>query len=143
MITSGAGVALIKSYEKLVLHAYLPTPNDRPTIGYGHTRDVKMGDTCTEAEAVEFLRQDLHDAEGCINYHVQPELEQHQFDALVSLVFNIGCGAFKISTILALINAKRFDAAALQFPRWNKQNGKVLNGLTRRRMAEKYMFEGK
>lgn len=120
--------------------AYMPTPNDVPTIGYGSTRGVTMGDTCTEAEALQMLREDVSEAEGCVSMAVDVELTQAQFDALVSLVFNIGCGAFRGSTILKLVNAGDFDAAQKQFGRWNKQAGKELAGLTRRRAAEAELF---
>jgi len=140
MKISDEGLELIKSYERLILGAYMPTPNDVPTIGYGHTKGVKMGDTCTPEQADTWLREDCEEAEACIAKHVTVPLMQNEFDALVSLVFNIGCGAFKASTLLRLLNANDFDAAQEQFKRWNKQAGKELAGLTRRRADEERMF---
>lgn len=140
MKISDAGLDLIKAYEKLRLEAYMPTPDDVPTIGYGHTRGVKMGDTCTEEQALEWLREDCSEAESCVNRFVRVPMTQNEFDALVSLTFNIGCGAFKGSTLLKLLNNADFDGAAAQFPRWNKQAGKELAGLTRRRNDERRMF---
>lgn len=140
MKVGAAGLALIKGYEKLRLVAYLPTADDVPTIGYGHTRGVKMGDTCTEPQALEFLRQDCADAEWAINTRVTVPLNQCQFDALVSLVFNIGGSNFAASTLLRKLNAGDYAGAADQFPRWNKQKGKVLNGLTERRGRERALF---
>lgn len=99
-----------------------------------------MGDTCTESEALQMLKEDCSEAEGCVSMAVDVELSQAQFDALVSLVFNIGCGAFRGSTLLKLLNAGDYAAAQQQFGRWNKQAGKVLNGLTRRRKAEAELF---
>jgi len=136
------GLELIKSFESLCLMAYMPTPDDVPTIGYGSTRGVSMGDTCTESEALKMLKEDCSEAEGCVSMAVDVELSQNQFDALVSLVFNIGCGAFRGSTLLKLLNSGDFAAAQQQFGRWNKQAGKVLNGLTRRREAEAELFGG-
>lgn len=143
MKTSQRGIDLIKSFEGLRLTAY-PDPGtggDPWTIGYGHTKGVKPGMKITENRAEELLRDDLAEFEAALNGLVKVRLCQHQFDALVSLVFNIGPGAFSDSTLLRLLNAGLYDDAALQFVRWNKGGGKVLSGLTRRRMAERKLFE--
>lgn len=143
MKTSQRGIDLIKSFEGLRLTAY-PDPGtggDPWTIGYGHTKGVKPGMKITENWAEELLRDDLAEFEAAVNGLVKVRLCQHQFDALVSLVFNIGPGAFSDSTLLRLLNAGLYDDAALQFVRWNKGGGKVLSGLTRRRMAERKLFE--
>ena len=99
-----------------------------------------MGDTCTQEQADAWFLEDVAWAEDCVNEAVKVELTQQQFDACVSLCFNIGCGAFKKSTLVRLLNAGDFDAAALQFRVWNRQNHKVLAGLTRRRLAEEKLF---
>lgn len=135
-----AGLEIIKDSEKLRLKAYMPTPNDVPTIGYGHTAGVKMGMTWTEGQAEQGLREDCQDAELRVNGHVSVPLNQNQFDALVSFVFNVGGGAFASSTLLRHLNAGRYQEAADQFPRWNKQAGKVLKGLTIRRARERELF---
>lgn len=134
------GLAIIKASEALRLKAYLPTKDDVPTIGYGHTRGVKLGDTCTLEQAEAWLREDCEDAENDVLATVKVPLTQNQFDALVSLVFNIGGKAFRASTLLKRLNAKLYQQAADQFPRWNKQAGKVLNGLTKRRARERSLF---
>ena len=135
------GAALIKDYEKCRLSAYLPTADDVPTIGYGHTRGVSMGDTCTQAQADAWFLEDVAWAEDCVNEAVKVELTQQQFDACVSLCFNIGCRGFKTSTLVRKLNEGDVAGASLQFLRWDKQRGKVLAGLTRRRMAEVKLFE--
>lgn len=135
------GLELIKSFEGCKLEAYMPTAEDVPTIGYGHTRGVAMGDTCTQDEADEWLRGDLSWVEDCINNSIRVPLTQNEFDALCSLVFNIGCGAFKASTLARMLNDSDYDGAAEQFKRWDKQAGKQLAGLTRRRAAEHELFE--
>ena len=140
MNLSQDGLELIKQFESLCLMAYMPTPDDVPTIGYGSTRGVSMGDTCTEPEDLQMLKEDCSEAEGCVSMAVDVELSQRQFDALVSLVFNIGCGAFRGSTLLKLLNAGDYAAAQQQFLRWDKQAGKVLAGLTRRRHEEADLF---
>jgi len=133
-------VQMIKDSEALRLTAYLPTPNDRWTIGWGHTSNVSEGMTITEAQAEAFLRDDLAWAENAVNSKVTVGLTQHHFDALVSFVFNIGAGAFASSTLLRKLNAGDYEGAANEFPRWNKQAGKVLGGLVTRRAAEMEYF---
>ena len=136
-----AGKRLIQGYETCRLKAYLPTPDDVWTIGWGHTHGVKEGDTCTQEEADAWFSEDVAWAEECVNRAVTAQLVQNEFDALVSLCFNIGCHAFSGSTLVKLLNDSDFDAAAKEFRRWNKQGGKELAGLTDRRMKEAKLFE--
>jgi lysozyme len=141
MKTSAAGRALIEALEGFRGVAYLPTPQDVPTIGYGHTRGVQMGDTCTPATADYWLSQDLAGAEGAvIAYVTYAQLNQNQFDALVSFTYNVGTSAFGHSTLLELLNEGDLVGAANQFLVWNKQAGNVLEGLTARRMKERELF---
>ena len=130
---------LIKSFEGLELEAYL-CPADIWTIGYGHTGDVKEGDTITKAEAEDLLDKDLEKFRSGVNRCVKVPLNENQFGALVSFAYNVGIGSLQSSTLLKLLNAGDYDAAADQFPRWNKSGGKVLTGLTRRREAERAVF---
>lgn len=134
-----AGLALIKSFESLRLEAYLPTPDDVPTIGYGHTEGVQMGDVWTEAEADAALLEDVAKFEACVEKAVNVPMRQNEFDACVSLAFNIGCKAFRDSTLVRMLNDGE-NGAADQFLRWDKQAGKRLRGLTRRREAERDLF---
>ena len=141
MNISDAGLSLIKEFESLRLVAYLPTPDDVPTIGYGSTKGVKLGMEITPERAEELLREDVADAEDCVNRRTKGiNITQGQYDALVSLCFNIGCGAFSGSTLLRCLLDGDDDGAANQFARWNKQGKKVLAGLTRRRAAEEALF---
>lgn len=140
MKTSQRGIDLIKRFEGLRLRAY-DDGVGIPTIGYGHTKGVKLGMTITEEQAVQFLREDLHSAERDIDRLVTVHLCQHQFDALASLVFNIGGTAFRDSTLLRKLNAGDYAGAAAQFERWVHGGGKILPGLVRRRAAEKALFE--
>ena len=133
-------VNVIKKHEGLRLEAYLPTPNDVWTIGYGHTHTTKKGMKITEAQAEKLLYRDLPWAENAVNTLVKVPLTQNQFDALVSFVFNVGEGAFARSTLLRFLNMGDYTNAAGQFLRWNKQKGRVLNGLTRRRREEMELF---
>lgn len=130
----------IKTAEGLRLTAYLDTGGVW-TIGYGHTGvDVREGLTIPLSEAERLLTRDLRVAEKHVNEAVKVKLTQNQFDALVSFVYNVGGGAFRSSTLLKLLNAGDYEGAANQFPRWNKDNGKVVAGLTNRRHEERVLF---
>jgi lysozyme len=138
-------IEAIKSHEALRLKAYMPTPNDVPTIGYGHTKGVKLGQVITKEQAEVFLREDLKVAEDTVNKLVKVKITQNQFDALVSLVFNIGTGNFANSSVLKFLNAGNYKAAADRFRLWNKQKQKdgsfkELGGLTKRREQERELF---
>lgn len=139
-------VNIIKKHEALRLKAYKPTPNDVWTIGYGHTRGVKPGMVITEAQAEQFLKEDLAWVERSIAQNVRVPLNQNQYDALASLIFNIGAGGFQGSSVLRHLNEKNYQAAADSFLKWNKQRNlktgklEVLNGLTKRREEERKLF---
>lgn len=144
LVTSNRGILLVKEFEGLETTAY-PDPGNlltgEPwTIGYGHTGGVRKGDTCTEEQATEWLRQDLKAAEGAVKHLVDVVLSQNQFDALVSFVFNCGAAAFGGSTLLRLLNQGSYVDAADQFPRWNRGASGPLPGLVRRRSAERALF---
>ena len=142
MRISDAGVELVKRWEGLRLRAYL-CPAGVPTIGYGHTktvtaRDVNRKRLITHDEAEALLRSDLEAFEAVVNK--TPGLTQHQFDACVSLAFNIGASAFQRSTLRRLLLAGQHAAAAEQFGRWIRAKGQVLPGLISRRADERRLF---
>ena len=139
MKISERGLALIKEFEGLRLKAYLDSVGV-PTIGYGHTSGVQMGDTCSPEQAEQWLKEDCTDAEDCVNFEVSFALTQNEFDALVSFVFNLGCGNFRKSTLRRKLLDGDHDGAALEFRRWDKAGGQVLDGLIRRRYAESKLF---
>ena len=142
---STAGIALICSFEGLKLKAY----DDGVgiwTIGFGTTIypngiKVKKGDTCTEAQAKAYMAHDLKKFESAVNNAVTVPINQNQFDALVSLAYNIGTGALKESTLLKKLNEADYKGAAAQFNVWNKGGGKVIQGLVNRRAVERKLFE--
>ena len=131
----------IAKWEGLRLDAYKCSANVW-TIGYGHTGDVKPGDRITKEEALALLEADMTDAIECVDQNVDVDINDGQQAALVSFVFNLGCGAFRGSTLLMLLNAGNYDKAAQQFARWNRAGGVVVNGLVRRRKAETKLFRG-
>ncbi|WP_010117761.1 lysozyme [Acinetobacter sp. P8-3-8] len=143
MKISNTGIDLICSFEGLRLKAY----DDGVgvwTIGYGTTVingvKVKKGDKCTVDQAKSYMAQDLKQFESAVN-QVKVPLNQNQYDALVSLAYNIGVSAFLNSTLLKKLNAKDYKGAAEQFDRWNRAGGKVMRGLTNRRAKERKLFE--
>lgn len=134
------GINLIKKYEGCRLKAY-KCPSGIWTIGYGHTKGVEKGQKITLKQAENFLKEDIKKYENGVNKAVSVALNQNQFDALVSFSYNCGLGALQSSTLLKKLNAKDYKGASSEFLRWNKSNGKVLNGLIRRRKAEKALFD--
>lgn len=144
MTTSQAGINLITSFEDLELKAYL-CPAGVWTIGFGTTvypdgTKVKKGDKCTAEQAKAYFAYDLKRFETAVNSGLTILVNQNQFDALVSLTYNIGETAFKKSTLLAKLNKGDLKGAAEQFSVWNKGGGQVLKGLVRRRTAESELF---
>ena len=137
---SVSDVDLIKEFEGLSLTAYKDVAGVW-TIGYGHTKTAKEGMRITNAGADLLLRSDLEWVEGVINNSVRVPLNQNEYDALASLIYNIGGSAFKRSTLLLKLNngADRVDVAN-EFLRWNKAGGKVVKGLTNRRERERQLF---
>ncbi|QBQ73107.1 lysozyme [Nodularia phage vB_NspS-kac65v162] len=141
-------IDLIKEFEGFRSSAYL-CPAGVPTIGYGTTiypngAKVATQDTITRQEAEDFLEASVLQFSKAVNSEVNVKLNQNQFDALVSFVYNVGIGAFKSSTMLRLINANKISEAVDEFPKWDKAtvNGKKvsLTGLVRRREAERKLF---
>jgi lysozyme len=139
MNISNTGIDLIKHFEGCETEAYL-CPAGVPTIGYGHIKGVQMGDSITEAQAHEMLVEELDEYESYINDLVTVSLNQNQFDAMVSWVYNLGGGNLRASTLLKVLNLGNYSEVPEQIMRWNKAGGRVLEGLTRRRQAEADLF---
>ena len=133
--TDEAGVAVIKTYEGLHLTPYL-CPARIWTIGYGHTRTVRAGMKITSDQADQLLDDDLRLVERAVQRLVTVPLNDNQFAALVSFTFNVGISNFEQSTLLRLLNRGWYEQVPAQLMRWNRANGEVLGGLSRRRAAE-------
>lgn len=134
------GETLIKGYETLRLTAYMPTSDDVPTIGWGHTKGVKLGDTCTREQAQKWFEEDVSSAVDSVDA-LPCNLTQSMFDALVSLVFNVGPSSIKqASTIGLALRSWDYYGAWVGFTLWRKQNKKDLLGLARRRAKEMVLF---
>ena len=142
MKTSPKGIALIKEFEGLRLKAYL-CPGGVWTIGYGHTAGVKPGMVIYEAQAEEYLKADLISFERYLN-GLGLALNQNQFDALISLIYNIGIGNFQKSTLLRKARINANDNSIMdEFLRWVYSKGRVLPGLQRRRLREMKLYFSK
>ena len=142
MNISQEGLSLIKKFEGCELKAYR-CPADVLTIGYGITKNVTEDMEITQQEADEMLNEEITEYEEYVNNMVKVPLEQNQFDALCSWVYNLGPTNLEKSTLLKLLNAGDYHLIPSQIRRWNKAGGETLTGLIRRREAESLMFEGK
>jgi lysozyme len=141
MNISDRGIKFIQECEGVRLNAYLDSIGI-PTIGVGHTGpEVCMGQTITPDECSALLRTDLAKAEDAVNFMVKVDINQDQFDALVSFAFNVGIGALGKSTLLRKLNAGDYAGAAAEFLRWDQAGGKHIPGLLKRRHAESALFQ--
>ena len=140
MRISDRGIGLIRRFEGFSSTPYQCSAGVW-TVGYGTTRISgkpvnKYMEPISRQYAEELLMDDLQEFQEAIDRLVRVPLEQNQYDALLSLVYNIGIGAFSKSTLLKKLNKGKYDQVPYELARWNKAGGKVLNGLVRRRAAE-------
>lgn len=140
MKASSNAYNLIKGFEGLRLEAY-KCPAGVPTIGYGHTKGIKMGHKITIQEAEQLLQSDVIVCENALKRLVKVDITQNQYDALIDFVFNLGEGNFGSSVLLKLINKNHNDPAIKnQFMRWKHSGTKVVDGLVRRREKEVELY---
>lgn len=139
MRTNQAGIDLIKSFESCKLEGYLDQVGVAP-VGWGHTGDgIVEGMVISQLEADKFLTLDLSAVEKFINKFCTGNINENQFAALASFAFNLGCGSLQHSTLLKLVNENDPTASA-EFLKWDHAGGVEVAGLTRRRLAEKELF---
>jgi len=127
------GIAVHEGYRG---EAYIPVRGDVPTIGFGTTAGVKSGDTIEPVQALVRKLQDVQKFEGALKQCVRVPLHQHEYDAFLSLAYNIGPGAFCGSTLVRRLNAGDYAGACAEILRWDRFRGEPLRGLTLRRQAE-------
>ena len=153
METSQRGINLIKRHEGVILHSYL-CPAGVISIGWGHTgSDVKKGMIITEEEAENLLKKDLKKIEDKLNFSLEHDnitLNQNQFDACISFIFNLGFSAFIFSTLYKKLKQGDYAGASAEFPKWiyitktDPETGErfklKLKGLEQRRKAEQELF---
>jgi lysozyme len=133
---SASALVSIVMHEGYSDKAYIPVPGDVPTIGFGTTEGVKPGDTITPTKAIERALLDINKYEGALKKCVKVPLAQNEYDAFVSLAYNIGPDAFCNSTLVKKLNKMDFTGACYEILRWDKFKGQPLRGLTVRRQAE-------
>lgn len=136
---SKSGLALTEQFENCRLSAYQDQVGVW-TIGYGHTKGVKAGDVCTQAQADAWVLEDVQSCVDAVN-RATVELTQDEFDALVDFAFNLGIGALLKSTLWRKLNAGDYHGAADEFEKWDMAGGKHIAGLLRRRKAEHVVFD--
>lgn len=148
MKVSQKGITLIKKHEGCKLTSYL-CPSKVATIGYGNTyyldgTKVELGETITQEEADELLKSILSKFEKDVFSVIKKCVNQNMFDALVSFTYNVGFGNLKSSTLLSKVNKDVNDPTIKdEFLKWNKSRGKVLKGLSNRRMDEWLLYSSK
>jgi lysozyme len=144
MKTGKYGIELIKKAEGFVPKIY--DDQGHPAIGYGQRlsqKEVeKYKDGISEEEAVQLLKDHLSALENTISRMLKVQLNENQFDALMSFAYNVGVGSFMSSTLLKYVNASKFDKVPEEFMKWTKSGGKELPGLVERRKAEAALWKG-
>jgi lysozyme len=124
------------AYEGYSETPITPIPGDRLTIGFGTTDGVQPGDRITPPKAVARALQDVAKFEGAVKQCVKVPLHQYEYDALISLSYNIGSGAFCGSTLVKKANAGDYAGMCREILRWDRAQGRKVRGLTLRREAE-------
>ena len=141
LVVSSAGISGIALHEGFRDKAYIPVPGDVPTIGFGSTTyedgsKVKLGDKITRKDAEELLGNKVSAFERQMKSCVKVPLYQYEYDAFVSLQYNIGSQAFCNSTLVKKLNTYDYEGACNEILKWDKFKGKPLPGLTKRRQQE-------
>jgi len=133
---SASALVGIATWEGFRSTAYIPIPGDVPTIGFGTTTGVKMGDTIDPVKALQRKIVDISKFEGALKQCVTAPLAQQEYDSYLSLAYNIGPTAFCNSTLVKKLNSQDYAGACKEILRWNRAGGKVVQGLSNRREAE-------
>lgn len=137
--TTLVGLAVHEGYRD---KAYIPIPGDVPTIGFGTTSGVRMGDTITVERALVQLLRDTNQFERAIKQCVKVPLYQHEYDAIISWTYNVGADAACKSTLVKLLNRGQYTEACNQLTRWVYANGRKVQGLANRREKERQQCLG-
>lgn len=135
---SAAGLIALLVSEGYTDRAVIPVPGDVPTVGFGSTRNVRLGDTTNPVSALARAGQEINEEyEAALRRCVHVPLYQHEYDAWVSFIYNVGAGAFCQSTAAKLLNQGRYAEACDQMRRWVLVNGQQVQGLVNRRERER------
>lgn len=133
------GLAVSEGYRE---EAYIPVPGDVPTIGYGSTKGVKLGDRTDPISALQRKARELQEYEGAVKRCVTVPLYQHEYDSYTSFSYNVGTGAFCGSTLVRRLNAGDYAGACAELDKWVYVKGRRVQGLVNRRAAERALCEG-
>jgi lysozyme len=139
------GLDLVKRFEGLYTDAYI-CPAGVPTIGYGHTGNVELGQSITPQEAEDILQKDMQKFSVAVENTIKVELNDNQFSALVSFAFNCGASSLRVSTLCRKLNTGNYDCVPSELSRWVKATDpttgkkRSLAGLVKRRAAEGELF---
>ena len=133
---SAAALVGLVAHEGYTDRPIQPLPGDKLTIGFGTTDGVKPGDRTTPVKALARALQDVQEFEGALKACVKVPLHQHEYDAFISLSYNIGSTAFCGSTLVRKLNAGDYPGACAEILRWNRFKGQQVRGLTIRRQSE-------
>jgi len=136
LVLSASAFVGIATHEGYRGDAYIPVPGDVPTLGFGTTEGVKMGDKITPPKALERALSDVSKFEGALKQCVKVPLYQHEYDAYVQFSYNVGSGAFCSSTLVKKLNREDYAGACAELLRWTRAGGRELPGLVKRRQAE-------
>ena len=139
---SGMGLVAIVMNEGYNSTAYIPVKGDVATIGFGTTKGVKLGDRTTPQDALKRALTDINKFEGALKQCVKVPLTQGEYDAYISLSYNIGSFAFCNSTLVKRLNAGRYEDACAEILQWDRFKGQKLAGLTKRRTEEYHLCLG-
>jgi len=140
---SAAALVGLLSHEGYSDKTIIPIKGDVPTIGFGTTDGVKMGDSTTPVKALTRALSDVQKFEGALKTCVKVPLHQYEYDAYINLTYNIGSRAFCSSTLVKKLNTLDYDGACKEILRWDKAGGRVVQGLTNRRQKEYKQCIGK
>jgi len=133
---SASALVAIALHEGYKENAYVPLAGDMPTIGFGTTTGVKLGDKTSPEKALQAALRDIQKFEGALKQCVKVPLTQGEYDAYISLSYNIGSGNFCSSTLVKKLNGQDYEGACQEILRWDKFKGQRLPGLTKRRQEE-------
>lgn len=136
LVLSALALVGIATHEGYSDKAYIPIPGDVPTIGFGTTQGVKIGDRIDPVKALQRKMYDIGVMESAVRKCVRVPLHQYEYDAYISLAYNIGTGNFCGSTLVKKLNQQDYEGACREILRWNRAQGRVVKGLTVRRESE-------
>ena len=133
---SASALVAIALHEGYRENAYVPLAGDVPTIGFGTTTGVKLGDKTSPEKALQAALRDIQKFEGALKQCVNVPLTQGEYDVYISLSYNIGSNSFCRSTLVKKLNGQDYEGACKEILRWDKFQGQRLPGLTKRRQEE-------